>query len=499
MLAGAGLGLLLTNDLDRGDRATARDVAPTSTSPSTTARDAPEPEDDEPATTATTVPDAVVDPASFRQPWGSTVTGLLTFRGNPTRSYHGQGPVPAQPKVRWKFPESAMCGQSAEGGETRTWCGTGWTGQPAVFERDGRTWVVFGAYDYKVHFVDAETGERILPDFPTGDIIKGSPTVDPDGYPLVYIGSRDNNLRAIAIDRPEPTELWRLNANDVSPTLWNNDWDGSPLVINDHLLEGGENSQFHIAKLNRAYGPDGLVTVAPSLVFNAPGWDDELLRDLGDRTVSIEESVTVVGDTAWFANSGGLLQGWDVSFLRTGSGVPTRTFRYWLGDDVDASIVADADGYLYVGVEHERGTARSNEIGQLLKIDPRVPDAPIAWSVKSEGSDESGTWSTAAVLDDTVIWPTRPGTIYGIDRASGAVRWTLELPSPLMGSPVVVDGVWIQGDCNGVLHGFDVHDPHVRPRELWAVELGGCIESTPAVWKGRIYVGTRAGLEYALD
>ena len=29
--------------------------------------------------------------------------------------------------------------------------------------------------------------------------------------------------------------------------------------------------------------------------------------------------------------------------------------------------------------------------------------------------------------------------------------------------------------------------------------LGGCIESTPAVWKGRIYVGTRAGAVHALS
>ena len=62
------------------------------------------------------------------------------------------------------------------------WCGTGWTGQPAVFERDGRTWVAFGAYDRAVHFVDAATGQDILPPFPTGDIIKGSVTVDPDGF-----------------------------------------------------------------------------------------------------------------------------------------------------------------------------------------------------------------------------------------------------------------------------------------------------------------------------
>ena len=103
----------------------------------------------------------------------------------------------------WRYPDSGMCGLSSEYGETRTWCGTGWVGQPAVFERDGRTWVVFGAYDYQFHFLDAATGTPILPPFPTGDIAKGTVTVDPDGFPLVYGGSRDNKLRVLAIDRPE--------------------------------------------------------------------------------------------------------------------------------------------------------------------------------------------------------------------------------------------------------------------------------------------------------
>jgi hypothetical protein len=34
--------------------------------------------------------------------------------------------------------------------------------------------------------------------------------------------------------------------------------------------------------------------------------------------------------------------------------------------------------------------------------------------------------------------------------------------------------------------------------EIWRVSLGSCIESTPAVWRGRIYVGTRGGYVYAL-
>jgi outer membrane protein assembly factor BamB len=494
-----GVLILATRDLqgdDPGtDRAGAAEPEPDATTGDDNAR--PDPSD-APSTTVALRTDVLVDPASFGQPWGTEVDGLLTFRGNPTRSYHGKGPVPAQPTVQWVFPDAAMCGPSSEGGETRQWCGNGWTGQPAVFERDGRTWLVFGAYDHNVHFVDANTGERILPDYETGDIIKGAVTVDPDGYPLIYTGSRDNFLRVLAIDRPEATELWRLDAEEIGPTLWNNDWDGSALVLNDHLVEGGENSRFHIAKLNRGYGADGLVTVAPQLVFHAAGWDDELLSNIGDNQVSIEQSVAVTNDTAWFGNSGGLLQGWDISSVRTGTGTPTRTFRYWLGDDADASVVADADGYLYVGVEYERGTARSSEVGQLLKIDPRVPENPVVWSVHEESTNESGTWSTPAVLEDTVIWPTRPGTIFGLDRATGAVRWEVDLPAPLMGSPVVVDDVWIQGDCNGVLHGFDVSNPAVQPPELWSVELGGCIEATPAVWKGRIYVATRAGRMFAL-
>ena len=40
-------------------------------------------------------------------------------------------------------------------------------------------------------------------------------------------------------------------------------------------------------------------------------------------------------------------------------------------------------------------------------------------------------------------------------------------------------------------------DTTVQPAELWAVEIGGCIEST-AVWGGRIYVGTRSGQFHAI-
>ncbi len=475
---------------------------PVRASTSTTARTEPSSTTAPAPSSPTTLPpppfEGWVDPASVGKPYGDAVAGLLTFRGNPTRTYYGAGPLPVRPQEVWRFPESAMCSESSDKGETTLWCGTGWTGQPAVFERSGRTWVTFGAYDRSVHFVDGATGERILPDFPTGDIIKGSVTVDPDGFPLVYSGSRDSFLHVLAIDREEPTELWRLSADAVSPVLWNNDWDGSPLVLDDYLFEGGENSQLHIVKLNRAYDAAGKVTVAPELVFNAPGWDDELLAAIGGNEVSIENSVAIWGDTLYFANSGGLVQGWDIGGLRRGDGMPARTFRFWTGDDTDASVVVDEEGMLYVASEYERETPRAREVGQVMKLDPTRAGDPLVWSIPDSGTVPAGAWATVGLHRDIVIAPLNSGRIVAIDRATGEERWQVQLPGPTWGSPVIVDDVWIEGDCAGVLHGFDVSDTTVAPPEIWTVELGGCIESTPAVWDGQIYVGTRAGFVHAL-
>jgi outer membrane protein assembly factor BamB len=447
-------------------------------------------------TTGSTAPPTTEAPAEGTTS-GFATPGLLTFRGSASRTYHGAGPVPRDPKVLWSYPgrSGGMCAESTVGNETKTWCGTGWTGQPSVFERDGRTWVVFGAYDKAVHFVDYDTGEDILPPFPTGDIIKGSVTVDPDGLPLVYSGSRDNKLHVIAIDRPAPTELWSLSATAVSPTKWNDDWDGSPLVLGDYLYEGGENSQFHIVKLNRMAGADGLIRVDPELVFHAPGWDDELLAALNTRQndVSIENSVAYHDGVVYFANSGGLVQGWDVSGLAEGV-EPTRVFRFWTGDDVDASVVIDNEGLLYIGVENERGNARAAEVGQLLKLDPKRPDDPLVWSVKDPG----GFWTTPALHDDIVVAASNGGTVYGVDRDTGAVRWTFTLPPPTWQSAVIVDDTLIQGDCDGGLHAYDLSDTSTKPPELWSVQLEGCIESTPAVWHGRIFVGARGGRFYAI-
>jgi outer membrane protein assembly factor BamB len=437
-------------------------------------------------------------------PINRSIEGLTTFRGNASRSNYGRGPVPSRPEIRWQTPKQPMCMISYIGPDPKTWCGTGWTGQPnVVVNDDGTIEVREGAYDGAYHFLDGLTGLPVRPPLQTLDLAKGSATSDPDGYPLYYGGSRDNYFRVMALDRPEPQVLWQISADTSVPKpLRNNDWDGSALVIGDVLFEGGENGWLYVVRLNRGYNAAGLVTVDPEILATIPGFDDKLLSDIGDKEVSIEGSVAFRGGVVWFANSGGLVQGWDVSAVIAGTGAAHRVFRFWAGDDIDASLVLDDEGFVYAAAEHQRGTDRSREVGQLMKLDPRHPDEPLVWSIHAtetgfEGA--GGSWSTPALDGPDVYFTTAAGRLLQVDRASGQILWEGKVGAPAISSPVVVEGVLIQGDCSGHLRAWDVSDPGADPAALWDLQVPGCIESTPAVWDGWIYVGTRDGYLFGIS
>ncbi len=379
-------------------------------------------------------------PGSFYGPIQTTFEGLTMFRGNASRTYYGEGPVPHNPQVLWKF--GPMSGTSTNLGVTKTWTGTGWTGQPCIFERDGKTWVVFGAYDYKIHFLDAETGEKLLPDFKGGDIFKGSAVVDPDGYPLIYMGCRDNKWRIIAIDRDEAdgalqSRRRRVAEPDLERRLGLQR--GHPQRL--RLRRGRERPLLH-PQAQPGYDAQGKVTVDPQIVLDFPAGPRRYIDKLGSKDVAVENSPCLVGDRVYFTNSGGLITGLDVSAtlkeLATGEApakgegrLPDRLQvldrrrhrRHHRGRRGGLSLRVPALRQAARGV-----TERSKAVGQVIKLDPRKTgegETPLVWSqaVTKLSGGESGVWATPCIYKDMLYVPTHGGALLGIDRQTGEIVW----------------------------------------------------------------------------
>lgn len=237
-------------------------------------------------------------------------------------------------------------------------------------------------------------------------------------------------------------------------------------------------------RLNRGYDRDGRVRVRPRIVMLVPGWDDRLLADIGDSDVSIENSVAFDARTgvAYFTNSGGLVQGWDIRDVLRGGTRYRRVLRFWAGDSTDASVVIDPQGYLYVGRKKEKNVPRPSsyprerQIGSLMKLDPFHARALQGDGLRHGHRGRAGRGEPAD----------RPGGV-----AHPAARPDVDVAGPRRRSA-----------HRRRLHGRAARLRHRGPGRQAPGTLArparGCIESTPAVWHGKIFVGTRGGAIYGI-
>ena len=236
--------------------------------------------------------------------------------------------------------------------------------------------------------------------------------------------------------------------------------------------------------------------VAPQLVFTAPAWDDELLTNLPDDRVSVENAVTLVGDTAYFTTSGGLLQGWDLSSLRTGQGVSpgrsasgpatTPTPRSWPTRRATSTSARS-------------GTAATTAVARSASSSSSTPAVRTTrWSGRSPSSrrEERHVVDTGALRGPRHLAHLHRA---GVRHRPGHRRHPLDHRAPVRRHELA--GRRRRHPRPGRRPGRPPRlRPHRRggqPTERWTVQLPANVESTPALWKGRIYVGTRDGFMYA--
>jgi hypothetical protein len=408
---------------------------------------------------------------SVGQPFGE-LEGVTMFRGNPARTYFGEGPVPRRQE------EVALLWTYSDIGGMDHWKGIGWTGQPLVVRwqdslKSRMNWndafretggpvyeVLVAALDGCVHFVDLETGKATRDPLRAAPLpIKGTITVDPRGYPLLYVGQGlpfidDKNGKRIGAKCGYRIYslinfelLLFINGFDFEPYRKWPAFDSNGIVIpeKDALLLGGENGIFYRVMLNTRLKEDGIHITPTILTYKQK---KSYLPKQG-----IEGSVAVWRDNVYWADNEGKLTGLDLNSF-------SPIFKpVDLGDDTDATItIEESDGvpYLYVGSEVDwqgsPGTLRFYKINGL--------DGTVQWIFESKAKSiigksrmhalNGGILSSAALghgpFADLVYITTAmelidgkmTGRVIALEKKSGKVRWWKKLHSYTWSSPILI-------------------------------------------------------------
>lgn len=437
-------------------------------------------------------PDAANADLAPGAPGSQAVPGILRFGGNASASLWSDGPVIGEPANMAVMPSVPMCGIAPVGSDQPSGCGLQHGSQPLTFEHSGRQIAVLGGLDRQLHSFDVETGTDVLAPFAFGGTVSGSLAVDPEGFPLIYAGGDNGQLKVLATDRAGVmTDLWSFDLTAQSNGVWANTWTAAPLVIGDLLVAGANNGRLYIFQLHRTRKAEGLVSVSPELLVDEPMWDEQQLAVLGDRRVPIEYGPSLSGTTLWVGNGGGMVSAWDLSTVGSSRSI-NRVFRAQLGDRISSPVVLDGEGFAYVTTSNTRDRPATAGFGNLVKLDPRNEAQPVVWEYFDPIEQRDGIWTTPIITADSVIGSTLQGRLFAVDRETGAERWSKSLSGPIKATPIPAGPELIVATCGGSVMGLRISDtgPDVR----WRASVGSCVEATPTVLHGRVYVGGGDGL-----
>lgn len=434
------------------------------------------------------------------KPINEDFPGVTCFRGNATRTYYGEGPIPTgKVEVLWRSPIG--------GAPVGHWSGVGWTGQPLIVEWPAETRklmnflkqpgpdreVIVGALDGQVHFFDADTGRRsrkALP-MPGRYPIKGTISIDPRGYPLLYAGCGVSSgpkpgFRVFSL--LDFREMLALPAFDpAAPRRWPGS-DSNVLVLDDTLFLPAENGLLYKVKLNSSWS-DGKIAIKPKV------------EKFKISKAGTENSMAVWDGVGYFADNYG-------AFYSCPLDDPKKMKKIaHLGDDTDSTTVIDDEGNLYTGIEKDKRTGSSAK-GIIYKLD-RKGKTLWKWSFEAgsitnvrppNNPINGGILSTGALSEDqkTIYYTTSHhprigrGFLVALDTSTGRLRWKKALTGFAWSSPIVRDGVVLACDSSGSVFVLDAETGESKLAGE-RLNVGANIESTPIVWKGRVYVGVRGG------
>lgn len=455
--------------------------------------------------------------------------GIITFRGNNYRDTASYGIADITDKEFDPNYWYVSTGSLLKSGGLSSWTGSGWTGQPLIVKwpdsvkqqmnlyedkkaKEDLVEVIYATLDGRVYFMDLDDGTPTRDVLNIGMAFKGAGSLDPRGYPILYVGSGDPNAngnptRLFVYSLIDFTKLYELGVQDTfayreDHEHWNA-YDAATLVSakNDTLIVPGENGILYTVKLNTQYNPvTGELSMNPD---NMVKWRYKTNRTSAEQYWYGMESSPVVWEHYIYmaANSGDLMcvdldtmeLVWSADILDDSNGTPI--------------FEEDENGNLYIYVStslHFTADANMTGVIPIWKIDAKTGEKiwQKDYTCKTVTDVSGGVQSTGVMgknsISDLVIYsiartPNQSdGLLVALNKETGKEEWRFVMNNYAWSSPVAVyteDGTAYIVQCDSAGRMFLLNG---KTGELLdTIELGSNIEASPAVYENTIVVGTR--------
>lgn len=464
---------------------------------------------------------------SFCQPQkiNDTLTFInSTYLGGEQRNFYGNY-APDTLEVIWKtYLGKGKTTISRKAGD-RLWAGSGWTGQPLLVKEKDSLYLLQPTFNHSLKKISAHTG-HIIWSSPFNDVLKGSGTIyfnhkakNKKEQIIIFQGSRlghGNYLDSLpvesfkAISYQDGSSIWTHNSRMTAS--YSRDVDASCLVIEDTLYIGLENGLF--TKMSPSE-----FTIKDSV--NRPIiYDQDSLYYNSDRTLHggnlvTEGSIARIKNKIYIPSGSGHLFEYDMN-------CDSITKEWFFGSDIDGSVVVTKDSCILVSIEKQYISGQ----GGLIKVNPKKEGrSAFEWYYPTPNTDffgwQGGIIGTSSISDYISVFPDRYLSVFsGIDsliylidygELDSLKEWVAGpnekyyYPSPKLldsyqinrsiSTPLIIGNKIVACGYQGVFL-FKINTEFKL--ELLSHLNIGEIESTPFVWDGRIYIGSRNGYLYCL-
>ncbi len=451
--------------------------------------------------------------------------GIFTFRGNNFRNSSSYGKAALNAAA---FGDYWIVTTGGMNGGGSYWGGSGWTGQPLAIQWPAETKRVMDMYDWakqkeglvevnyatlggRVYFIDLETGEQTRDSVYLGYPFKGAGSVDPRGYPLMYLGggvSGEGTPRIMIVSLIDGEVLYTTGNDDpFAPRGWSA-WDSSALVDaeTDQLIYPGENGVLYIIDLNTYYDETtGALSIDPQEVkftFESSTADKFYY--------GMEDSAIAWRDHLFIADNGG-------DFLCIDLNTLTIDWRFDCLDDTNCTGVLEVDGtghpYIYLSTSFHLGWRGWDTVEiPVWKIDAVTGQEVWHQSYQCHSVEDLsggvqaslslGTGPLEGLLYVAVArYPGyEDGTLVALETDTGRERWMYHSDSYSWSTPVTFydtdgNGYVLYTSCyNGKMFLLDGLTGDVCD----VFEFGCTMEATPIVWDNTVVVGTRGEQIYGI-